>query len=194
MRVDPPLAEQGIDELKALVADYPYPLIQKLFVSPALRCRMTAELVYPNRQCTVVDALREMDFGEWEGLAAKDVQRLPYWQNRFVQGEAFTMPGGESFGQVTERMIAAVGQILAAADGYETIGVVTHSLAIKRLFTATLKTPLSESEAFCPNGMGYLVEVDPEEWLQTHRLNFVALLPQGAPRPDMSESPYIARQ
>ena len=36
---------------------------QKLFVSPMLRCRQTAELLFPGQEQVVIDKLREMDFG-----------------------------------------------------------------------------------------------------------------------------------
>lgn len=48
---------------------------QKLFVSPMLRCRQTAELLFPGQEQVVIDKLREMDFGRFEAKTIWNFRR-----------------------------------------------------------------------------------------------------------------------
>ncbi|MEG0540689.1 MAG: histidine phosphatase family protein, partial [Angelakisella sp.] len=62
---------------------------------------MTAQIIYPQHSLTIIDNLREMAFGEYDGKLSTDVHQTPHWQLREQQGELFTMPGGESYRQVS---------------------------------------------------------------------------------------------
>ncbi|MEG0752289.1 MAG: histidine phosphatase family protein [Angelakisella sp.] len=192
--VDPPLSVDGATELRSLVSDHPYPGVDRVFSSPSLRCRMTAQIIYPQHSLTIIDNLREMAFGEYDGKLSTDVHQTPHWQLREQQGELFTMPGGESYRQVSQRMISAIEEILQEANGCSQIAVVTHSLAIMWLFKSTLTVPLTRTESFCPNGMGYLTELNPHDWTSNHQIIYLGPLPEGAKRPDMSQSPYMGKK
>ena len=48
--------------------------IDRALVSPALRCRQTAEAIWPGRGFATDAALWEQDFGDWDGMA---LARLP---------------------------------------------------------------------------------------------------------------------
>ena len=70
-QTDEPLSEDGRQQLEkrkdqwAQVCrtwDMPY-----VFVSPMLRCRQTAEILFPQIPQIEIDPWREMDFGEFEG-------------------------------------------------------------------------------------------------------------------------------
>ena len=53
---------------------------QKLFVSPMLRCRQTAELLFPGQEQVVIDKLREMDFGRFEAKNYMELSADPAYQ------------------------------------------------------------------------------------------------------------------
>ena len=63
-RTDEPLCEAGIAQVKALQKRGLS--VDRLFVSPLLRTRQTAELLFPQMPYTVVDGLIETDFGRFE--------------------------------------------------------------------------------------------------------------------------------
>lgn len=93
-RTDEPLCEKGvfqIEELKkrGLQAD-------RLFISPALRTRQTAQLLFPNLRPTVVEGLMETDFGIFEGKNAQELEGNPAYRAWVDSGCRAPIPGGES--------------------------------------------------------------------------------------------------
>ncbi len=74
-----------------------------LFVSPMLRCRQSAEILFPGKGQTVVDDFRECDFGEFEYKNYEELNGNANYQ-RFLDsmGEA-PFPGGENKKEFSER-------------------------------------------------------------------------------------------
>ena len=64
-RTDQPLSEEGIAGIKENLGRYPS--VEKVYASPMKRTRQTAELIYPGQAPELVDGLREMDMGVFEG-------------------------------------------------------------------------------------------------------------------------------
>jgi broad specificity phosphatase PhoE len=92
--------------------------------------------------------LREVDFGDWEGLsfpdiAGKDPAAVDRWA-RFEPG--FRFPGGESIAAFTSR-IAAAADRLAAAPG-ETAVAFTHGGVIRFMLCALLRLDPRSYAAF----------------------------------------------
>ena len=71
-RTDEPLCGEGIAQVETLRKQGL--LIDELFVSPLLRTRQTADILFPKMPYTVVDGFAEMDFGCFEGKAADEVR------------------------------------------------------------------------------------------------------------------------
>lgn len=67
-KTDLPLSEAGKAQLKELYETHEYPKVQKVYTSPLERAVQSAEILFPDRELTEVDDLREMDFGIFEGL------------------------------------------------------------------------------------------------------------------------------
>lgn len=74
-----------------------------LLVSPMLRCRQSAEILFPGEKQTVVKDFRECDFGEFEYKNYEELNGNTDYQ-RFLDsmGEA-PFPGGESKKEFSER-------------------------------------------------------------------------------------------
>ena len=62
---DHPLAPEGVALAERRRGEMPP--IDGLWVSPMLRCRQTAEILFPGVEQRLVDALKECDFGTFEG-------------------------------------------------------------------------------------------------------------------------------
>ena len=102
---------------------------QKLFVSPMLRCRQTAELLFPGQEQVVIDKLREMDFGRFEAKNYMELSADPAYQAwidsdgrlPFPEGEdreCFIRRTMEGFRQMTEQAWwENCGQIAAVVHG-----------------------------------------------------------------------------
>ena len=77
---------------------------QAVYVSPALRARQTARLLFPGAKQIIVEQFQEMDFGIFEGRSAdemKDDAQYRSWVNSMCEAP---VPGGESRAQFTERV------------------------------------------------------------------------------------------
>lgn len=103
----------------------------KAYSSPLVRASETAHLVLGKRQTEIVEdeRLREMAFGEYEGLCcAEDNWEIPdpEFKRFFLSPDTYTPPaGGESFSEVLTR----VGDFLLALTE-QNYGVDDHILVI----------------------------------------------------------------
>ena len=78
-----------------------------LLVSPMLRCRQSAEILFPGEKQTVVEDFRECDFGTFEYKNYEELNGKADYQ-RFLDsmGEA-PFPGGESKKEFSKRCSSA---------------------------------------------------------------------------------------
>ncbi len=105
-RTDEPLCDKGIDQADACVREG-VPQGDVLFVSPLLRCRQTAEILFPNMEQRIVEDLRETDFGAFEGKTANELSddpRYSEWLDSFCSGP---IPEGDSIAELKERCVQA---------------------------------------------------------------------------------------
>lgn len=100
-----------------------------IYSSPRRRCSEAASILAAGRSCamTVVDGLRELDFGEFEGrmydeIAAEYPEIYQRWMEHSTEVQ---FPGGESFSQMRVRVTRAVQELRRRHEGAE-IALVTH--------------------------------------------------------------------
>lgn len=100
-------------------------------VSPLARARETAELLGATSP-TTEPTLREMDWGEWEGLTLADLRRdhTKVMAETEARGLDFCAPGGESPRQVQDRLRPWLA--ILAESGRPTI-TVSHKGVIRAL-------------------------------------------------------------
>ena len=92
-RTDEPLCPEGEKALMPRSGSMPVP--DALFVSPMLRARRTAEILFPGVRQTVCGDLRETDFGMFEGRTASELASCPEY-SAWVDGNCEgPIPGGE---------------------------------------------------------------------------------------------------
>ncbi len=118
--------------------------VQAVVSSPMLRTRQTAETVAARLglDVRIEDGLRELDFGDWEGLTfAEARERHPEDLDAWL-GSAKARPtgGSESFTTLTHRVKVARDKILARHVG-KTVLVVSHVSPIKTLVRLALGAP-----------------------------------------------------
>lgn len=76
---DEPLSPLGIETARLAGSD---PTVREVLVSPLRRTQMTAAILFPNAKQRICFGLREMDFGDFEGRSAEEMQDDPdyrYW-------------------------------------------------------------------------------------------------------------------
>jgi broad specificity phosphatase PhoE len=139
-QIDPDLNTIGERQAEELAVSLTASGIQAVYSSDLRRARQTAEKVAGH--CDLphysLPGLRELAFGEWEGLTWMEIQtRFPkearLWTAQYPNRPA---PGGESIHDFNARVLRTVRCILAEAD--HSVCIVSHGgvmrLALTRLF------------------------------------------------------------
>ena len=126
---DIPISEKGREKALRLAQDKG---VQIVFVSPLLRARQTAEILFPDARQIIVDGLREMDFGTFEGKNATEMRDDADYVKWVDEGALSACPGGEGFNDVSARMADALMSIvkLATTEKLADVFVVTHGGSI----------------------------------------------------------------
>lgn len=119
--------------LIAAVAQAAGPL-DRIVSSPALRCRKTAEALWPECDFTVEPALWEQDFGAWDGLPVTRIPDLGPLSRADLA--AHRPPGGESFSDLLARTAPAFH---ALPQGR--VAVVAHAGTIRAALALALSDP-----------------------------------------------------
>ena len=91
----------------------------------------------------VDEELREVDFGEWEGLSFGEVRsRWPREMAAWLADPAVAPPGGESFVAAQARVLRARQRLL---DAYpeDLVIAVSHVTPIKLMVQVALEAPLA---------------------------------------------------
>jgi broad specificity phosphatase PhoE/ribonuclease HI len=137
---DLPLSELGRAEARAAARHLAGRGIDAIVTSPLRRCRETAAAAAEvlGLPVEVDDDLRELDFGEWEGLSRDEAMaRNPLALRRFFGATDVRAPGGESIADVSTRVARARRRILGEHAG-STVLVVSHVTPIKLLLATGL--------------------------------------------------------
>lgn len=161
--LDVDLAPQG-EELARRVSPT-LPAVEHIYRSPLKRCRQTAELLWPGVEATVIDELRETDFGPFEGKNHEELKDDPLYQQWLTTSDLSKLPVGESIPDCTRRLSDAIRQVVAhaRAHGYERVGLCTHGGSLMNLMSS-LGVPARPHyyDWECPNCSGFAVEVEEE--------------------------------
>ncbi len=125
---DEPLCEEGVQGLKARN----YPPADIVFASPMRRCLMTAECIYPDKKPIVCEALREMDFGDFEGKSYEELKDNPAYGAWLESGGESAFPNGESKADFSRRTLKAFDECVetARASGAASAAFVVHGGSI----------------------------------------------------------------
>jgi 2,3-bisphosphoglycerate-dependent phosphoglycerate mutase len=117
-----------------------------IYSSDLRRARDTAEIIakFSDIKPIYDQRLRERGMGDWQGMTLEEIVVWYPEAYKRVQTDPqnFQVPGGESRRQVTERVRLAFDD--AVARGGDTIGIITHTTALRSL----LNELVPDSNAF----------------------------------------------
>ena len=108
----------------------------EVYSSPALRAHKTAEkscsfLEFPLEKIVCVDALQELDQGEWEGRRREEVYTPEMLAHINSDNWNFCPPGGESQKQVEERQLEWLEEtVLSRFEQELSVGIYGHGIAL----------------------------------------------------------------
>lgn len=165
-RTDEPLCPAGEETLRKNLAAGRYPAADMLFVSPLLRCRQTAAIIYPEVTPLVIADFRECDFGDFEQKNYQDMSGDAAYQAWLASGGELAFPGGESragfAARSTRGFIRAAELILRKKPARAAL--VVHGGTIMALLAAY--TGGNYYDFMTENGGGWRVQMDGGLWRQ----------------------------
>lgn len=104
--------------------------------SPALRCRQTAEALFPGRALHQDARLWEQDFGSHEGLSPADLPDLGEMTRARLA--ALAPPCGESFADMVGRVSPALRDLARRAVAGGPVAVVAHAGTVRAALALAL--------------------------------------------------------
>jgi alpha-ribazole phosphatase len=118
--------------------------IAAVFSSPRRRALESARAIASacGCPCEVLPALREIDFGDFEGIAYDEIAaRYPAEYRRWMEEPAkVTFPNGENFSMLQARVLAAF-HLIAEQRAGGTVAIVSHGGVIRALVAWALEMP-----------------------------------------------------
>ena len=99
-RTDEPLCAEGIDGAEAARH---FSEISLVYSSPMQRAQQTARICYPNAQIVTSPDLREMDFGDFEGRTADEMEHDADYRAWVAGGCVDVCPNGEGIPDFAKR-------------------------------------------------------------------------------------------
>ncbi len=176
---DIPLNDYGIERIRFLDANYVYPGAAAYFTSPMRRCTQTLSLIYPNAKPIEIDAFRECDFGEFEGLTADDLKDSKEFAGWLASNGTAAPPSGESGVDFGRRVCQAFERIVEALmkTGIPSAVVVAHGGTIMTILAQYGLPEAGMSEWGMDPGCGYSVRVHPQLWTSARKVEVYQTLP-----------------
>ncbi|MBU4305340.1 MAG: histidine phosphatase family protein [Candidatus Omnitrophica bacterium] len=116
-----------------------------VFFSGTLRTRQTARILFPDRELIAANALRELNFGLWEGLTYdeimyRDAESYDKWINDPLN---CAPPGGETLLELRSRAAVFIEKIFRQHE-HKSVACVSHGGAIKVMTCMLLNKPLND--------------------------------------------------
>ncbi len=162
-RSDEALCELGIQQIEALREQAFRP--EFLFVSPMLRTRQSAALLFPQKPITIVEAFRETDFGIFEGKTAAELSDSAEYQAWLDSFCLDPIPEGEGVADFKKRCCAAFQEIIAALPEDSCSVFLVHGGVIMAILEAYAKPRRSFYDYHIGNGQFVLCTLNEDETL-----------------------------
>lgn len=128
-RSDPDVSAKGLMQLSQLAHLLSAEAIDEIYSSDLRRAKTTAQAIAAARNIplSLRPALREIDFGRWEGLSWEQIELMdPDYARKWIAGyPQLSAPSGESFQSFEERILQEVNHLLDSSRG--PMAVVTHA-------------------------------------------------------------------
>ena len=163
-QTDLPLSNEGAADLAR--ADF-FP--KTVYVTPLKRTQETARILFPDARQIVIDDLREMDFGVFEGRTYIEMENdddYRAWVEDNCRGRC---PGGESREEFAARVCAAFKKLMDESE--DDVVIVAHGgtqMSVMERFAVPHEPYFSRN---AKNGTGY--ELDASNWRSDRTLELM---------------------
>lgn len=111
---DQPLAQTGMEAIEQKVKEGLYPKKpDRVVISPMKRCIQTAELIYGERKFEIIDELREMNFGIFEGKNFEDLKDDAEYKAWVDSNCTLPIREGEFMEEFTDRVMQGFYEMMS---------------------------------------------------------------------------------
>jgi alpha-ribazole phosphatase len=130
---DVPLNENGIQQAREMASRIRHYQFNAIISSDLSRARQTAEILseFSDAPLKIDPRLREINQGDWEGMLYADIRSryAEAFEKRLNNPLEVAPPGGETVGQVRDRVLEAIQEIVEEyPDGI--VAIVSHGLSL----------------------------------------------------------------
>lgn len=163
-QTDLPLSNEGEAELTR--ADFSP---KTVYVTPLKRTQETARILFPDARQIVIDDLREMDFGVFEGRTYIEMENDAQYREWVEDKCRGRCPGGESREEFAARVCAAFEKLMDESE--DDVVIVAHGgtqMSVMERFAVPHEPYFSRT---AKNGTGY--ELDASNWRSDRALSLI---------------------
>jgi broad specificity phosphatase PhoE len=127
------LSVEGRDQMRAARRKLPDQGFDTIVSSPLCRAWESARIVWPTGAILLENDFCEIDFGEWEGWTAEEIEaRNPAGFQEWREGSGdFAFPGGERRSDFRLRVARGVDRLITV--GFESALIVVHHGVIRAI-------------------------------------------------------------
>lgn len=128
-----------------------------VFSSSLSRCQKTADILFPKQKIVVVEELKEMHFGSWEGKTYDDLKTLSSYKKWLDDPFSEQPDSGESFATFGLRVLSGWSKVKEKiiAGNASSSAIVTHGGVIRYLLSTFSSCKKSFFEWNIPYVGGY---------------------------------------
>lgn len=150
---DIPLNDTGRSQAQVLSQKLHGCFFASLYTSDLIRARETAEIIAAVIHVPVISdpRLREINQGEWEGQLVDTIKAryADLWLQRSADPASIRPPGGETVGEVAERVQLVLDGI-AHIHPEDSILIVSHGLALATVICKVRGIPVGQAYRVIP--------------------------------------------
>ena len=129
-----------------------------LYVSPLIRAKETARILFGTKDQTEVEDLKEIDCGILDGHTHAELDKDPRYQAWIDSGGRDRIPGGESMDDLIRRSMAGFEQVIRLTPDDDDIVIVCHGGNIMSVMSTLAGNDFYVN--ICPNLDGYVLELE----------------------------------
>jgi broad specificity phosphatase PhoE len=149
--IDMNLSANGRRQSKILADYLRRKTIDAIYASPMKRVQQTLAptLAWNGHEQTILNGLREINFGAWTGLGWEEVeQQFKFQSHEWLEEiHARGVPDGESGKDFRQRVEPCLREILARHPG-QNVAIFCHGGVIRMMLAILLKLPLPKTNQF----------------------------------------------
>ena len=145
---DIPLNDEGINQAEVVAEILRNEIIDHVYSSDLTRAVQTARSINQFHQKEIIQdpRLREQNLGRWEGIFHREISTIypEEWERFLLDPENTQISGGESTGQLSDRIVSAITEI-AKRHLDESVMIVAHGLALAVFFCFLEGIPIRDA-------------------------------------------------